>query len=144
MQGHINATFSNNLTVGENEFLKHMQRWGSDGYPVGKLGRKWQFSSAFGVGGTPVLYPTKKLASGAVEAYINILLDKVAGRLDPSPGSPATFHAAYRCKRRELLGLAKTERTTRIASAQHLTARLRCIQRAMVALRFESLTWLKA
>lgn len=89
MKGHANATFSNNLTEGENQFLQHMQRWGSRGYPVRKLGRKWQFERAFGVGGTPILYPTKTLAVKAVEAYVDILLDKVAGRLDPSPDSPA-------------------------------------------------------
>jgi hypothetical protein len=89
MNGHPNATFSNNLTEGENQFLQHMQRWGSEGYPVSKLGRKWQFERAFGAGGSPILYTTKTLAVKAVEAYVEILLDKVAARLDPSPGSPA-------------------------------------------------------
>jgi hypothetical protein len=86
---HANATFSNNLTEAENDFLQHMQRWGRDGYPVRKLRRKWLFESAFGVGGSPILYTTKGLAVKAVEDYVDILLDKVAGRIDPSPDSPA-------------------------------------------------------
>lgn len=91
MNGHTNATFSNNLTEGENQFMQHMRRCGSDGYPVHKLGRKWQFARAFGAGGTPVLYPTKKLGVVAVEAYLDILRDRIAGRLDPSPNSPAAL-----------------------------------------------------
>jgi hypothetical protein len=91
MNGHANATFSSNLTEGENQFFRHMCMWGSDGYPVRKLGRKWQFERAYGVGGTPVLYPTKTKAVVAVEAYLGILRDRMAGRLDPSPGSPAAL-----------------------------------------------------
>jgi len=86
--GHANGTFSNNLTEAENHFLQHMQRWGRDGYPVRKLRRKWLFESAFGVGGTPVPYTSKGLAVRAVEEYVHTLLDKVAGRIDPSPDSP--------------------------------------------------------
>jgi hypothetical protein len=76
---HSNATFSNNLTEGENQFLQHMIMFGSDGYPVGKLGRKWQFAKAFGAGGTPTLYPTKRQAVEAVERYLDILRARIAG-----------------------------------------------------------------
>jgi len=86
---HDNATFSAALTEGENQFMQHMSRFGSDGYPVRQYGRKWAFEKAFGAGGSPVMYPTKKAASGAVEAYMDILRDRIAGRMDPSPGSPA-------------------------------------------------------
>lgn len=94
---HENATFSDNLTEGENLFIQHMTRYGTDGYPVYRMGsraaqrRKWQFQRAYGVGGTPVVYPTKELAIAAVDAYLDILRDKIAGRLEPSAGSPASF-----------------------------------------------------
>ena len=93
---HTNATFSANLSEGENRFMQHMSMFGSPGYPVGKLGRKWQFARAFGVGGTPVLYPAKAKAVAAVDAYLDILRDRIAGRLDPSPGSPAYVEAIAR------------------------------------------------
>lgn len=86
---HSNATFSPALTENEASFMQHMSMFGSDGYPVRKLGRKWEFQRAFGVGGTPVLYKTKKDAFKAVEAFMDILRDKIAGRLKPSAGSPA-------------------------------------------------------
>lgn len=86
---HTNKVFSAALTEGENQFFRHMCTWGTDGYPVKKLGRKWQFDKAFGVGGTPVLYATKAEAVKAVEAYLGILRDRMGGRLGPSPGSPA-------------------------------------------------------
>ena len=92
---HANATFCPNLTEHENQFLRHMSMFGSDGYPVGKLGRKWEFARAFGVGGSPVLYPTKRKAVEAVEAYLETLRDKVAGRLPPSPGSPAALEHVH-------------------------------------------------
>jgi hypothetical protein len=85
---HANATFSPTLTEGENAFLRHMSRYGASGYPVTKLGRKWSFDKAFGVGGTPVAYKTKAAAFQAVEAFMRILLDKAAGRLPPSLTSP--------------------------------------------------------
>lgn len=78
---HSNATFSPHLTEGENEFLRHMTRWGSDGYPVRKVGRHWLWYEVFGVKGAPTCYATKKAACAAVEAYLGILRDKTAGRL---------------------------------------------------------------
>jgi len=87
---HANATFSAALTEGENQFLQHMTRFGSAGYPVKKCGsRHWAFEKAFGAGGSPGVYPTKRQAIGAVDAYLDILRDRIAGRLEPSPGSPA-------------------------------------------------------
>ena len=69
------------LSDAENDFLAHMQRWGSDGYPIAKAGRKWFWAPAFGILGSPIAYPTKTAAVAAVEAYLDILVDKLAGRL---------------------------------------------------------------
>lgn len=80
------------LSAGENSWLTHINMWGSNGYPVRKLGTRWTFDRAFGVGGTPVVYPTKKAAVAACEAFYAILRDKSAGRLPPSSdaiGPPA-------------------------------------------------------
>lgn len=71
-----------NLTQGQAEWLTHMQRWGSDGYPIRKRGSRWFFYEAFGVGGTQAIaYKTKAEAVAACEAYKETLLDYVAGRL---------------------------------------------------------------
>lgn len=94
---HANATFSNNLTEGENQFMQHMTRFGSSGYPVKKCGsRHWAFEKAFGAGGSPRVYPSKREAMGAVEAFMDILRDRIAGRLEPSPLSPAALEADAR------------------------------------------------
>lgn len=69
------------LTDNERSFMNHMHMWGSDGYPVRKVGRKWHWSDAFGIKGSPTTYKTKREAMEAVERYMGILADKKAGRL---------------------------------------------------------------
>lgn len=61
-------------------WLQHISRWGSSGYPVAKLGRKWQFQRMYNAGGSPTLYRTKREAVAVVEQYYSDLLDKNAGR----------------------------------------------------------------
>lgn len=53
------------LTQGGNEWLSHVGRWGSAGYPVRKRGSRWAFERMFGVGGTPTTYRTKGAAEAA-------------------------------------------------------------------------------
>lgn len=77
-----NATFSRKLTEGENELLAHTIRWGSDGYPISKVGRRWHWREAFGVKGAPVSYKTKREAFAAFEAWIAMMCDIKAGRLE--------------------------------------------------------------
>ena len=69
------------ITQAENDFLNHMIRWGAEGYPIYKAGRKWFWSDFWGCKGSPVAYKTKREATAAVETYISILGDKAAGRL---------------------------------------------------------------
>lgn len=69
------------LTIAEAGFYLHMQRWGSAGYPVAKMGGKWFWNEAFAVSGTPSPFKTKKAAHEAIETYLGILRDKIAGRL---------------------------------------------------------------
>lgn len=70
-----------NLTVAESDFLQHVQRWGSDGYPIQKAkSGKWLWVKISGIKGAPTVYKTKAAATAAIGAYIDILLDKHAGR----------------------------------------------------------------
>lgn len=70
------------LSEPEHCWLKHMQRWGSDGYPVAKRGRKWWVDQAFGAGGCPSPFKTKRDAIAFCDRYLQLLLDKLAGRMD--------------------------------------------------------------
>jgi hypothetical protein len=65
----------------EGRFLDHMMRWGSDGYPVRKAGHSWIWDDFCGVRGSPKVYKTKRETVAAIERYIDILLDRKAGRL---------------------------------------------------------------
>ncbi len=79
---HENQTFSPFLTDAENHFLQHITRYGSDGYPAQKVGRNWQWMESWGVKGAPTVYKTKRDCVAAIERYVDILLDKNAGRLE--------------------------------------------------------------
>lgn len=70
-----------NRTDNERRFHQHITRWGSDGYPIRKVGRGWIWEDWCGVKGAPVVYPTKREATQAIENFIDILCDKAAGRL---------------------------------------------------------------
>jgi hypothetical protein len=69
------------LTEGEEGWLRHMMRWGSQGYPVAKMGGKWWVNPAFGVGGCPSPFKTKTAAHAFCDRYSQLLLDKKAGRI---------------------------------------------------------------
>lgn len=76
------ARVPDNRTEAERHFHNHISMWGSAGYPVRKLRNgKWLFEKMYGAGGTPIVYATKREAVAAVEACIEILCDKAAGRL---------------------------------------------------------------
>lgn len=69
------------LTEDERALVAHVSRWGSDGYPVRRIGARWSWGPWRGINGPPVLFQRKRDAITAFEAYIDILLDKLAGRL---------------------------------------------------------------
>lgn len=75
------ALIRGNLTQAEADWLQHVTMYGSDGYPVQKVGRSWQWLEAFGVKGAPTVYKTKREAVAACSRYEDILIDKAAGRL---------------------------------------------------------------
>ena len=68
------------LSEDENGLLVHVSMWGSTGYPVNKIGRKWSWSFR-GIKGPPVVFKTKREAVASFEAYYSILLDRAAGRV---------------------------------------------------------------
>lgn len=72
------------LTERESFMLNHIMRWGSDGYPVQKVGSRhwsWAYGSGNDTHQCPVVFPTKKQAVSSFEAHLDILRDKKAGRL---------------------------------------------------------------
>lgn len=69
------------LTEDEHALVNHVTRWGSDGYPVQRVGSRWSWGPWRGIEGPPVLFRRKRDAVASFEAYVDILLDKLAGRL---------------------------------------------------------------
>jgi hypothetical protein len=70
------------ISQNEKDLLGHISRWGSDGYPVRKVGNsKWIWFEFFGCEGAPTVYKTKRAAFTAFETYHQILLDALAGRI---------------------------------------------------------------
>ena len=61
------------LNEDERGLLTHLSMWGSDGYPVRKLGRKWTWG--FRSLDAPVCYATKREAWTAFEAFYDVLVD---------------------------------------------------------------------
>jgi hypothetical protein len=60
------------ITEGERRLLQHISQWGSEGYPIQKVGRGWTWG-ADGVRGPPVLFKTKREAIESFEKYLDIL-----------------------------------------------------------------------
>lgn len=70
------------LTEDERAILNHNCRWGSDGYPIRKFrSGGWSWGPWRSINGPPVVFKTKREAVASFEAYIDILLDKNAGRI---------------------------------------------------------------
>lgn len=76
------------LSQAENDFLRHIGMFGSDAYPIQKVGNgRWIWREFWGVKGAPVVYKTRKACAEAIELYLDVLRDKAAGRLPPSSDS---------------------------------------------------------
>ena len=70
------------LNEDEQFVLNHIIRWGSDGYPINKLGKSgWSWGPMRSVNGPPVVFKTKREAVASFERYYELLLDRNAGRL---------------------------------------------------------------
>ena len=69
------------ITEDERALVDHICRWGSDGYPVRKLGRRWTWGPWRDVKGPPTVFKTKREAVASFEAFHEILLDALTGRI---------------------------------------------------------------
>lgn len=69
------------LSQAESNFLRAIMMWGASAYPVQKMGNRWFWTEFWGVKGAPTSYKTKREAVGAVERYVDILIDRKAGRI---------------------------------------------------------------
>ena len=65
------------LSANERELFAHVTMFGSAGYPVQKLGRRWIVADAFGVKGPPTVFRTKREATEQFERW----LDQARARL---------------------------------------------------------------
>lgn len=74
------------LTDGEAELLCHISRWGSDGYPIERVGRSWHWRTWRTVRGSPIVYKTKRAATEAFEAWHDLALRRWAAfkRIHPT------------------------------------------------------------
>ncbi len=76
---HMNP--ASTLTDQEYHFLTHVQRWGSDGYPIARFGSRWRWVDSYGI--RPEgnhIFATKRDAMNAIESFLDHLRDKHAGR----------------------------------------------------------------
>jgi hypothetical protein len=69
------------MTENESFTITHWSRFGSDGYPIIKRGSRWWVDGIRGCGACPAGFRTKREAVAQWERYINILIDKSAGRI---------------------------------------------------------------
>ena len=71
----------NLLTENESFTITHWSRFGSDGYPIHKRGSRWWVDGIQGCGACPAGFRTKREAVAQWERYIDVLIDKSAGRI---------------------------------------------------------------
>ena len=70
------------LSEDEWALLNHCGRWGSDGYPVARVGsHHWTWGPWRSINGPPVVFKTKRLAVASFESCLGIPVGKKAGRL---------------------------------------------------------------
>jgi hypothetical protein len=77
-QPHRSTTDSGLVPLSDDEaaLVYHVQRWGSTGYPVERVGSKWCWRDWRSVSGSPVLYKTKRAATTAFEGWVDLTLER--------------------------------------------------------------------
>lgn len=78
------------LTDDEAALLYHIGRWGSQGYPIERVGRSWHWRSWRSVRGAPTVYRTKTAAVGAFEVWYGLALDRWRAMRLARPGAILT------------------------------------------------------
>lgn len=70
------------LSNDELQLLKHITMFGAPGYPIRKFKTgKWTWGPFRSIAGPPTVFKTKREAVASFEAYHQVLLDALAGRL---------------------------------------------------------------
>lgn len=69
------------ISEDEIALLQHVTMFGSDGYPVKKLGRGWTWGPWRGINGPPTVFKLKRDAVASFERFLDVLLEAKAGRL---------------------------------------------------------------
>ena len=64
------------LSEDEAALMCHITRWGSSGYPIQRVGRRWHWIDCLGVRGSPISYRTKKAATEAFEGWYALALER--------------------------------------------------------------------
>lgn len=62
-----------NLTVDQDWIMGHAIMFGSDSYPVRKIGKGWQVVGQRGLGSVPTVFKRKKDAVAAWKGYLDML-----------------------------------------------------------------------
>ena len=70
------------ISEDELALVRHISRWGSDGYPIHKYKSGcWSWGPWRSVNGPPIVFKTKREAVASFEAFENVLIDALAGRI---------------------------------------------------------------
>lgn len=65
------------LNEDEKYVLHHVSRWGSDGYPVVRIGsHHWTWGPIRSIQGPPVVFKTKRAAVLSFEKYLEMLRER--------------------------------------------------------------------
>ena len=70
--------------------MYHVGMWGSDGYPVERIGRRWRWRAWRSVSGSPETFGTKRQAVAAFESWMNLARARWAQMKREDPGIIAT------------------------------------------------------
>ncbi len=75
------------VTEDERALLEQVIRWGSDGYPIAKLGRGWAWGPWRSVNGPPTIFRTKREAVAHFERFLDVLRDarRAESQTTPNP-----------------------------------------------------------
>lgn len=79
------------IEPGRRKLLSHVSRWGSDGYPVHKLGSGWTWGND-DVHGPPVAFKTKREAVASFERFYEIMVNE--------SGAESAWRAGYEAAQR--------------------------------------------
>jgi hypothetical protein len=60
------------LTNADLELVNHVTRWGSEGYPIQKVGHGWHWIDSHGVKGPPTVFKSKGAATEAFEGWMEL------------------------------------------------------------------------